>query len=152
MDTSVAVSSRTEVVELGLAELSDEDIEHLADVMTRCWVRSNRLGYTAVAIPFGGCTALASTGTPQMIQAGIIFGSVSLLVGVFVQAIASVLFRRSLALEVESLGYSRAVGRETGATWIRAIRSFLPRVTNKQKRAACHRQLVRARNRAALTR
>ena len=151
METSVAVPSRTEVVERSLAELSDEDIEHLAGAMSRAWVRSNRLGYLAVVIPFGGCTALLSSGTPDLVQAGLIFGSLGLFAGVFVQAIASALFRRSLALEVESLGYSTDVGRETGAAWIRAIRSFLPRITRTQKHEACRKQLTRGRNRAALT-
>ena len=148
MDTSVAVPSRTEVVERGLAELADDDIEHLADAMVRAWVRVNRLSLALVALPFGGCTALAAVGSPAFFQAGMIFGSLTLTVGVFVQAIAGVLYRRSIALEVESLGYRATVGKEAGAAWLRALRSFLPRFTRAQKRRACVKELERARERA----
>lgn len=148
METSAAVPSRTELVERELAELADDDIQHLAELMTRSWVRTNRLSLGAVLVPFGGCTVLASTGAPALFEAGMIFGAVTMFVGVFVQAIASSLSRRSLALEVESLGYGKAVGREVGAAWLRAMRSFLPCFTRRQKVRACVKQLIRARERA----
>ncbi|MBI1944920.1 MAG: hypothetical protein HYS27_04445 [Deltaproteobacteria bacterium] len=148
METSAAVPSRTELVERELGELADDDIEHLAEVMTRSWVRTNRLSLASVAVPFGGCTVLAGYGTPALVSAGMVFGASALFVGVFVQAIASSLSRRSLALEVESLGYGKAVGREVGAAWLRAMRSFLPCFTRRQKVRACVKQLTRARERA----
>lgn len=148
METSAAVPSRTDLIERGLDQLADEDIEHLAGLMTRSWVRINRLSVASVALPFGGCTMLASSGTPALIQAGMLFGSLTLVLGMFVQVIASVLFRRALALEVESLGYGKQVGREVGAAWVRALRAFLPCFTRRQKVRACVKQLTRARERA----
>ncbi|MCC7074337.1 MAG: hypothetical protein IT383_23730 [Deltaproteobacteria bacterium] len=151
METSTAVPSRTEVVERGLTELADDDIEHLADLMVRSWVRVNRLSLGMVLLPFGGCAALIGVGGAALLNLGMVFGAVTLFGGVFVQAIASALFRRSLALEVESLGYGAAVGRAAGAAWVRALRSFLPRFTRAQKRRACVKELVRARERAQRT-
>lgn len=145
METSAAVPNRTELAVQGLAELSDEDIEHLAELMMRVWRHENRIGLLAVFLPLGGCTILASLGGASAIGTALGLGGLGLLAGAFASAIANVLFRRSLALEVESLGYDQLVARAVGNAWRRAIRSFLPRITRKQKLDACRKQLEAAR-------
>lgn len=145
METSAAVPTRTELAERGLAELSDEDIEHLADLMTRVWRHENRISLLSVFLPFGGCTVLVAVGGETLFATAMALGGLGLLAGAFAAGIANVLFRRSLSLEVESLGYDELVARAVSKAWQRAIRSFLPRITRQQKLDACRKQLQLAR-------
>lgn len=145
METSAAVPSRTELSERGLAELSDEDLEHLAEVMVRVWRQDNRIGLLAVVLPLGGCTVLASLGGGGLIGTAFALGGLGLLAGLLGAGIVGVLLKRSLELEVESLGYDKPTSRAAVKSVRRAMRSFLPRITRKQKLAACRKALWQAR-------
>ena len=145
METSAAVPSRTELAERGLAELSDEDLEHLAQVMERVWRQDNLIGLLAVVLPLGGCTVLASIGGGGLIGTAFALGGLGLLAGLVGAGILGVLLKRSLELEVESLGYDKLTSRASVKAVRKAMRSFLPRITRKQKLAACRKALGHAR-------
>jgi hypothetical protein len=148
METSTAVPQGAERIERSLADLSDDDLEHLAQAMTRSWRHENRLGLLIVLLPFGGCAGLVAVAGEAWLGEALALGGFALLAGALAGGIAGALFRRSLALEVESLGYDAGVARAVLGAYQRALRSFLPRLTRRQKLEACMRQLATVRGRA----
>jgi hypothetical protein len=95
----------------------------------------------------GGCTVL-SMGAPVMMGFAIVLGFFGIPVGAVINTIAAELNRRALALEVESLGYDAQVRQQVGRAYQRAIRSFIPRFSLRQKREACRKRLVEARTKS----
>lgn len=146
MVSSASVPVRPEVVERDLSALTDEDIEHLSPVMARVWRNSSRIGTLGAFVPMGSCTGLAMF-APRGMEYAFGIGFLGLLLGSFISLIASKLYRRSLALEVESLGYDKGVIAAVERAYQRSIRKFIPRLTLRRKTATCRDELVRSRAR-----
>lgn len=143
--TSAAVSLVANVEEHNLAALSDGDVEHLAQLMTKLWIRSNRFGVWGSVAPLVGCTGVTIT-LPDYFGQAFVFGWIAFLLGSFTNAIASRLFLRALDLEVESLGYDRATAKAARRAYHAAVRSSFPRFTRARKLAACRIALMRVRH------
>jgi hypothetical protein len=145
--TSAAVSLRASVETRALAALTDEDLAHLAEVMTRVWLRSNRFGWLFAVTPLLGCTAFI-VASPARVDIALGAGGIAFMIGSFINTLASRLSLRHLDLEVDTLGYDKAAQGAARDAYATATRSFRFHFGVERKRAACRAALARARSRA----
>jgi hypothetical protein len=147
METSVAVPTRAELVEAGLGELSDQELDELADTMASVWRSQERARAMGVLLPLGGAVGFTlvggalGSGVAALAVLGVLSGGLA-------AALAHLLLGRSLAFEVERLGYDRAVVGAVVHSAPRAVQSALRALTRKQKLKACRDALRQAREHA----
>lgn len=127
--------------EAGVASLSDDDIDHLAERTARWWRRASRTGWTLFLSPplllvlFAKMTPWKLPGWAAAAAVWVPFASL------FVALSGSLLIRRLVADECRALGYDAAASRRAVRAWDRARREFLPNFTHRQKKHALIRCL-----------